>query len=102
MLTKLTTYPRTCHPNDVQLTLKKNLENYFYADVQVFGEYPKLILRDLERRGISIRMEDQDLAILKAYTVDFVSFSYYMSLTESGDDSLERAAGNTILGVKNP
>lgn len=25
-----------------------------------------------------------------------------MSLTESGDDGLERVAGNTILGVKNP
>lgn len=102
MLTKLTTYPRTCHPNDVQLTLKKNLENYFYSDVQVFGEYPKLILRDLEQRNIHIEMAADDLAVLKAYTVDFVSFSYYMSLTESGDDGLERVAGNTILGVKNP
>lgn len=46
MITKLTTYPRTCHPTDVELTLKKNLENNFYADVHVFGEYPKLILRD--------------------------------------------------------
>ncbi|MER2180183.1 MAG: glycoside hydrolase family 1 protein, partial [Carnobacterium inhibens] len=34
MITKLTTYPRTCTPIDVELTLKKNLENLFYADVQ--------------------------------------------------------------------
>ena len=102
MLTKLTTYPRTCHPNDVQLTLKKNLENYFYSDVQVFGEYPRLILKDLEKRGIQIEMAAGDTEILKQNTVDFVSFSYYMSLTESGDPAAERAAGNTILGVKNP
>ncbi len=43
-----------------------------------------------------------DTEILKQNTVDFVSFSYYMSLTESGDPAAERAAGNTILGVKNP
>lgn len=102
MLTKLTTYPRTCHPDDVHLTLKKNLENYFYSDVQVFGEYPRLILKDLENRGITIQMAEGDPEILKAHTVDFVSFSYYMSLTESADKSMERAPGNTILGVKNP
>lgn len=102
MLTKLTTYPRTCHPEDVEATLKKNLENYFYTDVQVFGSYPPLITRDLARRGIKIEMQPDDLAILKAHTVDFLSFSYYMSLTESTQPDAERTAGNTILGVKNP
>lgn len=102
MITKLTTYPRTCHPTDVELTLKKNLENNFYADVHVFGEYPKLILRDLELRGIELHFEDGDLEVMKNHTVDFVSFSYYMSLTESHDENAERTPGNTILGVKNP
>lgn len=59
--------------------LKKNLENYFYSDVQVFGEYPKLILKQLEKENIQIHMADEDLDILKENTVDFVSFSYYMS-----------------------
>lgn len=102
MLTKLTTYPRTCKPEDVEATLKKNLENMFYADVQVFGAYPPLITRDLERRGIHIEMQPGDTEILRAYTVDFVSFSYYMSLTESTQPDAERIPGNTILGVKNP
>lgn len=102
MLTKLTTYPYSCRPEDVEATLKKNLENYFYADVQVFGEYPPLILRDLERRDINIAMQPEDKAILKAHTVDFVSFSYYMSLAETTQPDAERTPGNTILGVKNP
>ncbi len=102
MLTKLTTYPRTCHPGDVEATLKKNLENYFYADVQVFGKYPPLIKRDLELRGIRLEMQPDDLAILQQHTVDFVSFSYYMSLTESTQPEMERTPGNTVLGVKNP
>ena len=102
MLTKLTTYPNTCNPDDVELTLKKNLLNHFYSDVQVFGEYPVLILRMLENKRIRIVMEPGDAEILKKHTVDYVSFSYYMSLTESARDGLEKAAGNTILGVKNP
>jgi 6-phospho-beta-glucosidase len=102
MLTKLTTYPRTCKPEDVEATLKKNLENLFYADVQVFGAYPPLVTRDLERRGIHIEMQPGDAETLRSYTVDFVSFSYYMSLTESTQPDAERIPGNTILGVKNP
>ncbi|QTU83186.1 glycoside hydrolase family 1 protein [Carnobacteriaceae bacterium zg-C25] len=102
MLTKLTTYPRTCAPLDVELSLKKNLDNYFYADVQVFGEYPRLVLKRFENEGIHITMEDGDLDIIKKYTVDYVTFSYYMSMTESADPNAERTPGNTILGVKNP
>lgn len=102
MLTKLTTYARTCAPMDELATQAKNLENLFYADVQVWGEYPRLILKMFERKGIRIKMEPEDAEILKSGCVDFVSFSYYMSLTESVDPNAERTPGNTVLGVKNP
>ncbi len=102
MITKLTTYPRTCSPEDVYVTQKKNLENMFYSDVMVFGEYPRMILCDLKNRGYHIQMEPEDLTIIKNGTVDFVSFSYYMSMTESTDPNAERTPGNTVLGVKNP
>lgn len=102
MLTKLTTYPRTCTPADVAATLEKNLHNYFFADVQTFGEYPPIELAALAKKGITIPWEDGDAEVLKANTVDFVSFSYYQSSTESVDPDAERTPGNTILGVKNP
>lgn len=102
MLTKLTTYPNTCKPEDVAATQKKNLENMFYSDVMIWGEYPRMILRDFEKRGIKIAMEPGDLEIIKKGTVDFLSFSYYQSCTESVDPNAERTPGNTILGVKNP
>jgi len=102
MLTKLLTYPLTCAPADVEQTLKKNLENNFYADVQVKGEYPSMIEKDLENRGIHIKMKEGDRKILKENTVDFVTFSYYMSMAESSDPNAERTPGNTVLGVKNP
>ena len=102
MLTKLMTYPLTCEPTDVELTLKKNLENNFYADVQVKGMYPKMILKDLENRGIKLKITAEEREVLKDNTVDFVTFSYYMSMAESGDPKAERTPGNTVLGVKNP
>lgn len=102
MITKLMTYPRTCAPEDVAATQKKNLENMFYSDVMVFGEYPQMILRDLSNRDIHVEMEPGDVEELKEGTVDFISFSYYMSMTESVDPNAERTPGNTVLGVKNP
>ncbi|MCI9263003.1 MAG: family 1 glycosylhydrolase [Oscillospiraceae bacterium] len=102
MLTKLTTYPRTCAPDDMIATQARELENLSYADIMVFGEYPRLILRRIEKKGITIRMEPEDEGILREGTVDYVSFSYYMSMTESVDPNAERTPGNTVLGVKNP
>lgn len=102
MITKLMTYPLTCAPIDVELTLKKNLENNFYSDVQVKGEYPPLILNDLKNRNINIEFDLKDLEIIKDNTVDFITFSYYMSMAESADPDAERTPGNTVLGVKNP
>ena len=102
MLTKLTTYARTCAPDDELATQAKTLENLFYADVHVWGEYPRLILKMFQRKGIHIEMQPGDAAILKAGCVDFVSCSYYMTMTESVDPNAERTPGNTVLGVKNP
>lgn len=102
MLTKLMTYPRTCAPADVLATQHKNLDNHFYSDVMVFGEYPRLKTFELKKLGYYPQMEEGDLEIIKEGTVDFVSFSYYMSMTESVDPNAERTPGNTVLGVKNP
>ncbi len=102
MLTKLTTYPNTCKPEDVLLSLESNLNNYSHADIQLFGEYPTLYKQQLKNKGITIQKEAEDETLLKQYTADYLAFSYYMSRTESSDPTLEQASGNTIMGVKNP
>lgn len=102
MLTKLTTYPNTCHPNDVLLSLSKNLENYAHSDVQIFGCYPRLYQHFLASKGIRIKAERGDHAILAEGKADYLAFSYYMSRTESADPTKEQVAGNTIMSVKNP
>lgn len=103
MVTKLLTYPETCNPQDVLLAQKENRENMFSSDVQVFGEYPKYILKYWEENDINIRMEEDDLNIIKNYTVDFVSFSYYMSrVVSTNTENKEKVGGNLSYGIKNP
>ncbi|MDR4949968.1 glycoside hydrolase family 1 protein [Neobacillus cucumis] len=103
MLTKTLTYPETCNPEDILLAQKENRDNQFSSDVQVFGEYPRHVLNHWEENNFNIAMEDGDLELLKKYTVDFLSFSYYMSMVASiNADQREKVGGNLTTGVKNP
>ena len=103
MLTRTLTYPENCNPKNMLLAQRTNRDNYFYGDVQVFGEYPTHVLRYWERAGINVEFGQGDEAILKCYPVDFVSFSYYMSMVDSIDaDEREKVCGNLATGVKNP
>ena len=102
MLTKLTTYPNTCNPEDVLLALESNLDNHSHADIQVLGEYPPLYKTYLKNKGILIEKEETDDLLLKENKADYLALSYYMSRTESADPTKEQAAGNTVMGVKNP
>ncbi len=102
MLTMLTAYPNTCHPEDVVATQEKERLLYLCTDVQVDGRYPRLALKALERMGVTIPFQDGDAELLAEHPVDFLSFSYYMSMTESVSPDADRTPGNTVLGVKNP
>ena len=103
MLTKLTDYANSADPRDVLASFNKNTMNYFPADVQVFGRYPELVLNYFKKNNLHIKMADGDLKILAANTVDFVSFSYYMSMVSSYDENnLTLTSGNTVVGGKNP
>lgn len=96
-------YPYTCKPEDVFEAMKMDRENYFFIDVQSRGAYPAYALKELERNGIKIKMEEGDLELLKKYTVDFISFSYYSSMCASTDPELnETVEANIFESIKNP
>ncbi len=98
-----TVYPLTCNPDDVVAAQKAmQITNWYCADVQVRGEYPYYAKRFWEENGISIKMEDGDLALLKEGTVDFFTFSYYMTNCISTDPTKQASAGNIMGGTKNP
>lgn len=79
MVSDGTCYPNTCKPEDVVLTMKKNRMQYFFTDVQFYGEYPGYALRYFKDNNINIVFEDGDEEILKANTYDYLAISYYSS-----------------------
>lgn len=99
-----TKYPNTCNPDDI-LRCQKEMRNmnWFTSDVQVRGYYPSYSERFFEENDIMVRKEEGDDEILRQGTVDFFTFSYYMSTCESADPQIRAtAAGNLVGGVKNP
>jgi len=99
----ITSYPMTCNPDDILLNQEKMREmNWYCSDVQVRGEYPAFSKSIWKKYGVTVKMEPGDLELLKEGTVDFYTFSYYMSNCVSSDKSKESTAGNLAGGAKNP
>ncbi len=98
-----TMYPFTCNPDDIIETQKQmQMMNWFCSDVQVRGMYPYYADRFFEEHGIQVKMEPEDAGLLREGTVDFYTFSYYMSNCVSTDSANAKASGNVMGGVKNP
>ncbi len=76
--------------------------NWFCSDVQVRGMYPYYADRFFEEHGIQVKMEPEDAGLLREGTVDFYTFSYYMSNCVSTDSANAQSSGNVMGGVKNP
>ena len=69
--------------------------------VQERGAYPAYARRFWRENGIELQVEDGDLADIAAGTVDFYTFSYYMSGVV-GTHGVEQATGNMSMGGRNP
>ncbi len=96
-------YPLTCNPDDIlQNQEYSRVMNYFCSDVQCRGAYPSYMDRYFAKHGITIKKQPEDDAILKAGTVDFYTFSYYVSSCQSADPANKQGEGNIIGGVPNP
>jgi 6-phospho-beta-glucosidase len=99
-----TKYPYTCNPDDV-LKCQKEMRamNWFTSDVHVRGYYPSYSNRFFRENNITIKKEPGDDEILREGTVDFYTFSYYMTSCESADPEVAATGGgNLIGGVTNP
>jgi 6-phospho-beta-glucosidase len=102
MVLALPTYPLSPDPADVVAVMEADHKNLFFGDVHARGIYPGYMLRFFRERGIELDITDEDQELLK-HTVDFVSFSYYMSLCETADLARKvKGAGNIFGGVPNP
>ncbi|EOY5418871.1 glycoside hydrolase family 1 protein [Cronobacter turicensis] len=95
-------YPLSCKPDDVFAALQENRTWQFFGDIQCRGAYPGYMLRYFRDNGISLDITDEDRVALRS-TVDFISFSYYMTGCVTTDEALnQQARGNILNMVPNP
>ncbi|MBQ0065469.1 MAG: family 1 glycosylhydrolase [Firmicutes bacterium] len=103
MIGYIVVYPLTPNPEDVLQTWKDFNKCYFFCDVQARGYYPRYKLQEYKNKGIDIQLTDEQKATLKNGTVDFISFSYYMTNCITVDpNAAESTIGNISMGFKNP
>lgn len=94
-------YPATCDPRDVWQAVCENRRHNFFCDVMLKGKYPAYAKRFYKDNGITVKMQEGDLELLRDNTCDFLSFSYYSTMTTKAEGEGD-AKGNMSGGFDNP
>lgn len=97
-------YPLTSKPEDTIAAMQCMDLNYYFSDVQCRGYYSNKAKAFLESKGVELEIEEGDEELLRKGTVDYISFSYYMSFAANMElaDKDNIAEGNMFKGLKNP
>lgn len=96
-------YPLTCDPADVLAARHTWERDVFYcADAQVKGSYPPFSRRLWAEHGMELETLAEDARVMAEGTVDFLTFSYYMSSAVTTHEGEERVGGNMTTSAKNP
>ena len=69
--------------------------------MQVFGAYPTYAQRLWDAHGVQLQIEEGDLDVLAAGTVDFYTFSYYSSGVVTTHEFTDEVGGNFQRGARN-
>ena len=102
MVIAIPVYPMTPHPDDVMAANDKLRDVMFFTDVHVRGKYPNYSKALFNQLDVNLEITPEDEETLK-HTVDFISFSYYMSHCVAADPSkYSDGSGNMFMGLKNP
>ena len=103
MVLSMPVYPLTCSPDDVIAAMKENHKNEMFLEIHARGRYPGYMKRYMREHQIQITPEPGDEKLLQENTVDFISFSYYVSVCATADPAKNtRGEGNLLGGVPNP
>lgn len=74
-----------------------------FLDVQANGTYPYYFESYLHHKNISLDRRAEDLALMRENPVDFIAFSYYMSMAGSAHpERYPKGEGNIFSGIRNP
>ena len=103
MVLAMPAYPMTPKPEDVLAAREFENQNYLFSDIHARGKYPAYINRFFKENGIEIQFTPGDKELLAENTVDFISFSYYMSVVAAHDpENYSSGRGNLLGGILNP
>ncbi len=103
MICGITYYPLTSDPKDILLDRHSWEQNIFYCgDVQCRGSYPTYAERLWKEHNVQLEITPEDLVDLDLGTVDFYTFSYYMSTTVTTHEVKDTVSGNFSIGSRNP
>lgn len=103
MVLAMPAYPMTSHPLDQLAVRQFENQNYLFSDIHVRGKYPNYIKRYFKDNNIEIQFADGDEELLLNHTVDFISFSYYMSVAQAHNpETYTSGKGNIMGGITNP
>lgn len=81
MIAMCPVYPFSCRPEDIMAATVAMQRQYWFADVHCKGYYPNYIESYFNRKGFKFDRTKEDCTILEKGTVDYIGFSYYMSVT---------------------
>lgn len=98
----LATYPYSCDPDDVMGAYQlARISNYYYGDPFCLGIIPGYVKRIWKEEKVNPEIDDEELSMIREYTVDFYSLSYYRSGTYSKEVKNAYDTGG-VKGKKNP
>lgn len=102
MILSMPVYPLSPNPDDVIAAMEEEHKHDMFTEIHVRGRYPGYMKRYMRENNIQIEITKEDEEILKN-TVDFISFSYYVSVCATADSEKNiRGEGNLLGGVPNP
>lgn len=96
------TYPLNCDPKNIWAALStQRMANFYFGDPFCLGIIPGYVKRVWKEENCEPVMFDDELQLIKDYTVDYFAFSYYRS---TAVDYNFVTGGDTggLLGVGNP
>ena len=102
MILSMPVYPLTSDPSDVIAAMEQDHKKFDVCRYSCKRILSWICKRYLRENNITLNITDEDRQILKN-TVDFISFSYYVSVCATADPEKNvRGEGNLLGGVPNP
>lgn len=104
MVAHIPSYPRTCAPEDIYNNFwRERYKELFFLDVPATGKYPYYFHKYMQQNNAIIDMKKEDLHLINENKIDFIAFSYYMSIVfSSHPEKYQEGSGNIFSGVRNP